>query len=287
MPFAKMSPNPALQQSYFRIQFAEPKQCSGQFEKVANLRRAVDGIKKERQSFLSQNDNLKLLNQGLLVSRLVKETCYSFLDLTGAIAGDVIEAFGGAKAKPYAAKIKLYATGGMAAIDMSEVLSERAFGRGSWGNVVETGIKSGVSMAGALANTPTQSAAAYLGTQGVNSYEIGKAGIQGNKKKAIRSTETLAFDNVLFLLEGIQNEVTGAGRERIRALKTATATVKASRRYSAALDDALSEYLETSELANTSRRTVLHSIDQTIQHVEKSLDKALSQYQQCINSSPF
>lgn len=284
MPTAKMSADPRLQQCHFRSQFMEPKQCSSQFEKIANLRRNLDGIKKERQRFLSENDTLKMVTQGLLIATLVKETCYSFLDLSAAIAEDAIETFGGPKAKPYVTKIKFVATSGMAAIDMSHAISQKAVGIGSWGGVTETAATSGVSVVGSLAKGPTQEAAAHAASQAVNLYGIGKAGISGNNKTALHGMEDLSFDHVSFLLQGIQNELPGAASQRIAALKVGTETLKAARRYNRALEQALADFQKNSDGARETRSRVVRQMDQIIQSIEKKLETAQREYQSCIDA---
>lgn len=280
MPRTLMSPNPALQQTYYRFNVYQPQSCSGEAEKVANFRRMLESLKQEKQSFLRQNTRLGRLNKGLLAAKLIKETCYSFLDLTAAFAGDILD-----KADPTGLsgkKVTLVATAGMGAIDMSQAGAELAYGQGSWGNVIETGTRSTINMGSALADGPVQQSAAYLVNQGVNTYDLGKGSLGGNTSQVHSAIENMSFDNASFVLEMTKENLSGPAADGVGGLKSALSTVKAARRYGQALDEALEEYRISTEDTQRSRQVIKETMEQSIARIEEALNKAQQAYNRCM-----
>ncbi|MCL1629157.1 hypothetical protein M3N55_10475 [Roseibaca sp. V10] len=280
MPRTKMCVNPELQQTYFRFNIYQPQTCTGEAEKVANIRREIGALKEEQQAFLRQNTKLGRLNKGLLVAQLIKETSYSFLDLAAAFAGDVLDKLDptGVSGK----NVEIVATAGMSSIDMTESLTNLAYGQGSWGNVIETSTRSTINIGAALADGPTQQAYAYLGTQGMNTYDLGRGSLGGQPDQTRQALENMGFDNATYVLGTVSDSLSGNAKTGVSGLNNALKTVKASRRYGQALETALEEYRVSQEDSNRSREVISESIAHSIAKLEAALQEAQNAYLRCM-----
>lgn len=287
MPRTKMSPNPELQQTYYRFNIYQAQSCSGEAEKVANMRRILQALKEEKQAFLRTNTRLGRLNKGILAARLIRETSYSFLDLTAAFAGDILN-----KADPTGLsgkKVNLVATMGMGAIDMTEASMAAAYGHGSWGNVIETGVKSGLNIAEEAASGISQKSYVYLGKQKMNVYRIGKGSLASDQNAVKDATGDMAFESMSFILDMTKENVTDPiVKTGITGLKSAIKTIKASRRYGRALDAALEEYRTSAEDTRRSREVMTAAMERSITHADDALNKAQQAYDRCMRpGGPF
>lgn len=280
MPRTLMSPNPALQQTYYRFNIYQPQTCSGEADKVANIRREIEALKQEKQAYLRENTKLGRLNRGLLAAKLIKETCYSFLDLTAAFAGDILDKVDrtGISGK----KVEIVATSGMASIDMTESLTNLAYGQGSWGNVIETGTRSAINIGGSVAEGPAQQTYAYLGGKGMNTYDLGRASLGGSPDQTRQALENMSFDNATFVLGTVSESLSGDAADGIGGLSSALKTIKASRRYSQALDEALEEYRLSQEDTQRSRQVIKDNMEHSIARLQSALQEAERAYHRCM-----
>lgn len=272
MPRIRMTPNFTKQQSYFRFGIQEPKSCGGAQAKIDNLRRQLEAIKKQKEEALAIQDRLEFYNRAILVSSLVKETCYSFLDLAVSIGSAALPS-------PLAKKVEMVGNTGMGAIDMAGTVTEYAHGQANGRDLVKTGV-------GALnkilpAKDNVQKALQYGTSQNLEMADLLDVAKKGDKEKTReqvqRSGTNMGLDTAILGFDTMPDDTPGAKR-----MKAGLSTVKAAKRYSDALDDTLDGYLDEKVGIAESRFAIKQRMRLLVEGAEDKLDKALEEFSHCM-----
>jgi len=272
MPRVRMSSDFRMQQSHFRFGVQEPQSCRGAQEKINNLRRELTAIKKLKEEALAVQDRLEFLNKSLLVAGLIKETCYSFLDLAVSLGSDILP-------EPLGKKVGIVGNAGMASMEMSETLMEYSLGQSTGGDVLRTS-------AGALnkalpANSNIDKALQYSTDQNLQMFEVMDVSRKGDTEKTRQAVQTastnMSLDAVIFQLDTMPENTQG-----VKYLKSGVSTVKAAKRYNDALETTFDSYLEEKEGISESRFALKQRMRGMVEAAHEKLEKALSEFSHCM-----
>jgi len=285
MPIVKSSPIPELQQFYFHHEINTPQSCVAEREKLSNIDRQLAALKAHKETFLRQNSDFAFFNSAILAGTLIRETCYSFLDLTSAIAGDILD--GVDPSGKTSRKVDITASLGMASIDMSQKMSEYTHGYSTFDDVAEQGAKSMFSVGKSLApkNDKTVKNALHFGDSAMQAKGIQrdrrKGKLPANSLKAKRAAEGMAIDQAIFILDGYEDRLLGPDKAAMGRLKTGLKLVKAAGRYNQALEDAFESYRQSGEEQKANREIFAKVFQDMIRQSEEKLQEALLVYGNC------
>lgn len=272
MPRIRMTPNFAQQQSHFRFGVQEPKSCGGAQAKIDNLRRELEAIKTQKEEALALQDRLEFYNRAILVSGLIKETCYSFLDLAVSLGSAMLP-------PPLGKKVELVGNAGMGAMDMAGTVTEYAHGQANGRDIVKTSV--GVLNNNLPANDNFQKALQYGTSQNLEIADLLDVTKKGDKEKTQtqvhRTGTNMSLDAVIFQLDTMPDDTPGA-----KYMKSGVSTVKAAKRYSDALDDALDGYLDEKVGIAEARFAIKQRMRFMVEAAQEKLDKALAEFSHCM-----
>lgn len=271
MPRIRMSSNFELQKSHFRFDVREPKSCSGAQEKIDNLRRQLGAIRTQKEEALALQDRLEFYNRAILVSGLIKETCYSFLDLAVSLGSAVLP-------PPMGKKVELVGNAGMGAMEMTETGTEYVLGQANGRDVIRTGV--GALNKNLPATDNIQKTLQYGTSQNLEMADLMGVAKKGDKEKTrtqvLRTGTNMSLDAVIFQLDTMPDNTPGA-----KYMKSGVSTVKAAKRYSDALDDALDGYLDEKMGIAETRFAIKQQMRFMVEAAEEKLDKALKDFSHC------
>ena len=269
-PTIWMTPNQPLQCVNYQYSIQDPKTCGTQSLKVENLRTQVAAVEKEGQALLDDLGRTDAFNKAELFLGLVAKTCYSFLDLAAAMAGDAIPG-------PLGKRVGTVATGGMAAIDMTEKTTQAVVGTGTWSGVGEQSIRSGLAMMGTGVDSTVGKVALSKANQAFAVKDMISSSKSGDARGLRTSSVEVATSNIDLALSLAKDEgVAGAGK-----WGAGLSTIKAAQRYHEELGKLLDQYLSNKETAAEMKFRVKSSIRMNIKAVNKHLDAALKELEAC------
>lgn len=266
MPSVWLSSDPYVQRVHHKFDIFSPASCGAETVKLENARRQLKALKAERER-LSKKDPKEWRSGAILAATLIKETCYSFIDLAGALAATVMG--------PGGKKVEAWSKGLTGVMDMTDALAN---GKGIEG-VGKVAISTGLDLAGSTkaGEAVAVKTSIFKGQQGMNLVGLKEAERAKDKRETGFKMRSIVYDS-----GGFVSELAEDGLPQAKYLKSGLAVVKAADRYSMALEKAIDEYF-AADLEDLMRRTDLQvRILKEIGVAEQLLQQALDDFSACM-----
>lgn len=263
-----LSRNPQVQRVHHKFDIHEPKGCREENAKLSNISRQMAALREEHAR-LSRKD-LNWEGSVILALTLIKETCYSFVDLAGAIA---VSALGKTAGK----KVQLWSTGLTGIMDMTEAYTS---GRGASGVITEaTSTSLSLIGKGPAGQSIAGKTTIFKGHQAITILELQKASKDKDQREAGYKRRSLFYNSGDFALDLLEEDLPS-----MKHLRSGIAVVKAVDRYKIAMEKAFDEFLSTEISDNMMRIRKQIEINRRIADIERLLESAQTKFNACMTN---
>ncbi|MEL6617277.1 MAG: hypothetical protein AAFP16_00260 [Pseudomonadota bacterium] len=252
-----------------------PQSCSGYSDKIANLERTIDAVEKEFEDAVALSKRMGYLNNAILVTSVIKDSCVAFLDIGAAI----LDTMGMKQAAQVASQ-------GVAAIDLADTGSKWAHGQTTTAQAI-------TSMANTSTNFMKSNTAMQAGTQYVTKQHTSSAEYVANAvntKKQDQAALGLKYvtDQVISTADVIakagesSDQKWGAGLGKVM---NGVKGLMAAQKYSNNLEKSFDSHIEESMYVQQKMQRDEANFRAKIKQLRQQLLALKRELQTCINDS--
>lgn len=265
-PIQQTSPHAGITGIYQRNSIMTPRSCIDVSMKVTNIRRLINSLEETRNSRIEINGKLQHGNKMIMILGIVQDTAMAFLDMAGALVPGKL---GG-----------VVASGGNAAINTAQSISEVAHGQG---NAADIGIRTAESVLSMVpgGNMGGDYAKAKVGMV-LGGAKPAVEAARGNKAEAATQARAFAINSALDTAIATANS---AGESKVAGgIGKGLSIVKAANSYSAALDKRSSDYWDQQTGLMIEKAELEAKFTRDVARLRSQLNEALAEFESCYKS---
>lgn len=265
-PIQQTSPHPAVTGIYQRNSIMTPRSCIDMSAKVTNIRRLINSLDEMKNARLEINGKLQHGNKMIMILGIVQDTAMAFLDMASALVPGKL---GG-----------IVASGGNAAINTAQSISEVAHGHG---NATDIGIRtaeSALSMVpgGAMGGDFVKNKVGMM----LGAAKPAVESARGNRAEAATQARAFAINSALDTAIATAGS---AGDSKVAGgIGKGLSIVKAANSYSAALDKRTSDYWDQQTGLMIDKVEIEAKYTRDIAKLRAQLNEALGEFESCYRS---
>ena len=252
-----------------------PQSCTGYSDKIANLERTIESVEKDFEEAVALSKRMGYLNNAILVTSVIKDSCVAFLDIGAAILDTM-----GMK---QAAKT---ASAGVAAIDIADNGSKWAHGQTSTAQAM-TGIAN-ASTTFMKSDTMSQAATQYVvkkhtGAADVMSNAInGKSSDQGSLGMKYAADQIIGTADIIAKAGESSNQSWGANLGKVM---NGVKGLMAAQKYNSNLEKSFDAHIDESMYIQQKIQRDEANFRAKIKALKQQLVSLKRELQSCINET--